>query len=205
MTLTTETLNDFIAGQGFGVAPSAVEAMARELLANRGAQPVAGEFIPKNLDAALGVVGVAIPESREEFNFQTERYIQRLIDRVIRYSDEFTAPPAPAVPDDTRDALRYRFLKDKDAWGCDNEPSLVEWDDLIDLEGSEFDAAIDARIANSDVDYAATPAPAVTAHAIIAAIEAEQERLFGEDYLMDSKDCIDVIREMLAAAPEGGN
>ncbi|MEL5392859.1 DUF551 domain-containing protein [Serratia nevei] len=71
------------------------------------------------------------------------------------------APPAPAVPDDTRDALRYRFLKDKDAWGCDNEPSLVEWDDLIDLEGSEFDAAIDARIANSDVDYAATPAPAV--------------------------------------------
>ncbi|MBS3895151.1 hypothetical protein E0L31_027480, partial [Serratia marcescens] len=40
MTLTTETLNDFIAGQGFGVAPSAVEAMARELLANREAAPV---------------------------------------------------------------------------------------------------------------------------------------------------------------------
>ncbi|HFD3846808.1 TPA: hypothetical protein ACF3R9_003272, partial [Serratia marcescens] len=37
---TTETLNDFIAGKGFGVAPSAVEAMAHELLANREAQPV---------------------------------------------------------------------------------------------------------------------------------------------------------------------
>ena len=69
------------------------------------------------------------------------------------------AQPVAVVPEDVRDALRYRFLKDKDAWGCDNEPSLVEWDDLIDLEGSEFDAAIDARIANSDVDYAAPPAP----------------------------------------------
>lgn len=34
-TLTTKVLNDFITGQGYGVAPSAVEAMARELLANR--------------------------------------------------------------------------------------------------------------------------------------------------------------------------
>lgn len=40
-TLTTKVLNDFITGQGYGVAPSAVEAMARELLANREAQPVA--------------------------------------------------------------------------------------------------------------------------------------------------------------------
>ncbi|EOD3146385.1 hypothetical protein ACJMN6_004843, partial [Salmonella enterica subsp. enterica serovar Schwarzengrund] len=51
--------------------------------------PVDKEFIPKNLDKALGVVGVALPESKEEFNFQTERWIQRLIDRVIRYADEF--------------------------------------------------------------------------------------------------------------------
>ncbi|OCV51823.1 hypothetical protein A9P92_17820 [Klebsiella pneumoniae] len=50
------------------------------------------------------------------------------------------------------------------------------------------------------------------AKAFISAIEKEQDRLFGEDYLMDSKDCIDVIREeaqrwnaccatMLQAAP----
>lgn len=31
--------------------------------------------------------------------------------------------------------------------------------------------------------------------AIIVAIKNEQERLFDEDYLMDSKECIDVIRE----------
>ncbi|EBV7317731.1 DUF551 domain-containing protein, partial [Salmonella enterica subsp. enterica serovar Ohio] len=30
--------------------------------------PVDKEFIPKNLDKALGVVGVALPESKEEFN-----------------------------------------------------------------------------------------------------------------------------------------
>ncbi|HCB1818976.1 TPA: hypothetical protein MYQ23_003395 [Citrobacter freundii] len=33
------------------------------------------------------------------------------------------------------------------------------------------------------------------AKAFISAIEKEQDRLFGEDYLMDSKDCVDVIRE----------
>ncbi|EOG2812684.1 DUF551 domain-containing protein [Salmonella enterica] len=60
--------------------------------------PVDNEFIPKNLDKALGVVGVALPESKEEFNSQTERWIQRLIDRVIRYADEFKEQPAPVVP-----------------------------------------------------------------------------------------------------------
>lgn len=60
--------------------------------------PVDKEFIPKNLDKALGVVGVALPESKEEFNFQIERWIQRLIDRVIRYADEFKEQPAPVVP-----------------------------------------------------------------------------------------------------------
>lgn len=56
------------------------------------------EFIPKNLDKALGGVGVALPESKEEFNFQIERWIQRLIDRVIRYADEFKEQPVPVVP-----------------------------------------------------------------------------------------------------------
>ncbi|EEH4987772.1 DUF551 domain-containing protein [Salmonella enterica] len=72
----------------------------RVILLYRHAQPapVDKEFIPKNLDKALGVVGVALPESKEEFNFQIERWIQRLIDRVIRYADEFKEQPAPVVP-----------------------------------------------------------------------------------------------------------
>ncbi len=68
-------------------------------------QPVVeSEFIPKNLDKALGVVGVALPESKEEFNFQSERWIQRLIDRVIRYADEFKEQPAPVVPEEITSA-----------------------------------------------------------------------------------------------------
>lgn len=75
----------------FDVAPGPLFAVA---------QPVAVDntFIPKNLDRALGVVGVALPESKEEFNFQIERWMQRLIDRVIRYADEFKEKPAPVVP-----------------------------------------------------------------------------------------------------------
>ncbi|EPJ5334021.1 hypothetical protein L7A00_001660 [Enterobacter cloacae] len=41
----------------------------------------------------------------------------------------------------------------------------------------------------------AEPVPEEIAATLIAAIEKEQDRLFGQDYLMDSKDCIDVIRE----------
>lgn len=67
--------------------------------------PVDKEFIPKNLDKALGVVGVALPESKEEFNFQIERWIQLLIDRVIRYADEFKEQPTPVVPDECPDEL----------------------------------------------------------------------------------------------------
>ncbi|EDW1982558.1 hypothetical protein S664_003384 [Salmonella enterica subsp. arizonae] len=69
--------------------------------------PVDNEFIPKNLDKALGVVGVALPESKEEFNFQTERWIQRLIDRVIRYADEFKEQPVPVVPEGLVKAVRF--------------------------------------------------------------------------------------------------
>ncbi|EDW4341570.1 Eaa protein [Salmonella enterica subsp. enterica] len=75
--------------------------------------PVDKEFIPKNLDKALGVVGVALPESKEEFNFQTERWIQRLIDRVIRYADEFKEQPVPVVPDDISGIIeRFQYQAD---------------------------------------------------------------------------------------------
>lgn len=80
-------------------AARAILAMGDELLAAMDSEPVGNEFIPKNLEKALGVVGMALPESKEEFNFQTERWIQRLIDRVIRYADEFQEQPAPVVPD----------------------------------------------------------------------------------------------------------
>lgn len=48
-----------------------------------------------------------------------------------------------------RDALRYRFIRDKDDFGAENEPGLASWDGLIEMECDEFDAAIDARMAAS--------------------------------------------------------
>lgn len=77
----------------------ATNEIAIAALESRADAEPAREFLPKNLDRALGVVGVALPESREEFNLQSERWIQRLIDRVIRYADEFKEQPAPVVPD----------------------------------------------------------------------------------------------------------
>lgn len=47
----------------FDVAPGPLFAVAQPVT-------VDNTFIPKNLDRALGVVGVALPESKEEFNFQ---------------------------------------------------------------------------------------------------------------------------------------
>ncbi|EAX4764247.1 DUF551 domain-containing protein [Salmonella enterica] len=73
--------------------------------------PAGNEFTPKNLDKALGVVGVALPESKEEFNFQIERWIQRLIDRVIRYADEFKEQPVPVVPEECPAELPYAQVK----------------------------------------------------------------------------------------------
>ncbi|MFY9993601.1 MAG: DUF551 domain-containing protein [Leclercia sp.] len=56
------------------------------------------DFVPKNLDRALGVMGMALPESREEFNLQQERWTQRLIDRVIRCAGELGPQPAVVIP-----------------------------------------------------------------------------------------------------------
>ncbi|EPP4478851.1 hypothetical protein LD849_08165 [Salmonella enterica] len=80
--------------------------------------PVDNTFIPKNLDRALGVVGVALPESKEEFNFHIERWIQRLIDRVIRYSDEFRERPAPVVPKEVSRCLGFfaSVIKSGEPW-----------------------------------------------------------------------------------------
>ncbi|ENW1118081.1 TPA: DUF551 domain-containing protein [Salmonella enterica] len=61
-----------------------------------GAEPV--EFLPDNLDRALTILGVALPISKEEFNLDAERWMQRLINRVIRLESELI-PPAPAEPE----------------------------------------------------------------------------------------------------------
>lgn len=65
------------------------------------------------------------------------------------------AQSEPISADVERDAQRYRFLRDKDAFGDDGEPGLATWDDLIELDMNEFDAAIDARMAHPSIDFLA--------------------------------------------------
>ena len=101
-TLTTKVLNDFITGQGYGVAPSAVEAMARELLANREAQPVA--YLKKSIidserfDSADPEI-ILHPNTPEGW--------------LSEYQAVFTVPPAPAVPDDYQHLKNVRELYHK--------------------------------------------------------------------------------------------
>ncbi|MCA2172248.1 DUF551 domain-containing protein [Escherichia coli] len=62
-----------------------------------GAEPV--EFLPDNLDRALTILGVALPISKEEFNLDAERWMQRLINRVIRLESELIPPSPEAMKD----------------------------------------------------------------------------------------------------------
>ncbi|EPE4147262.1 hypothetical protein ACSILF_001231 [Yersinia enterocolitica] len=72
----------------------------------------------------------------------------------------FTAPQKPINIDASviRDANRYRFLRDEDSWGEDSDSwdwetktGLISWENLCDVRLDDFDAAIDARMAASDI------------------------------------------------------
>lgn len=84
-TVPTETLKDFIKGQGYGVAPSAVVAICEQLLAVREAQSVpVADVVSKFGD----------PESFGEREIRVLADIQKM-----PYGTKlYTAPPAPAAP-----------------------------------------------------------------------------------------------------------
>ncbi|HDL7646094.1 TPA: hypothetical protein PXO92_002711 [Yersinia enterocolitica] len=66
----------------------------------------------------------------------------------------------PSDSDIIRDANRYRFLRDEDAWGEDSDSwdvktrtGLISSENLMELRLDSFDAAIDARMAASDIQF----------------------------------------------------
>ena len=74
----------------------------------------------------------------------------------------FTAPQKPVAIDSdiVLDANRYRFLRDEDAWGedsdswhADTKTGLISSENLIGLSLGNFDDAIDARMAASDIPF----------------------------------------------------
>lgn len=87
-------------GGNLGCAMADAVKVIEVAIASFGAEPV--EFLPSNLDRALTILGVALPISKEEFNLDAERWMQRLINRVIRLESELTSP-APVVPEWTNE------------------------------------------------------------------------------------------------------
>lgn len=105
-TVPTKTLKDFINGQGYGVAPSAVVAICEELLAVREAQPVAWQE----------------RWSGGEWSWCTKStfdYMSANHDPIAEVRELFTAPPAPALPSELLDAMAEVIRisdRDHEAW-----------------------------------------------------------------------------------------
>lgn len=53
----------------------------------------------------------------------------------------------------SKDAQRYRFIRERDMFGSDNESGLLSWEDLAELECNEFDEALDARINHPNTGF----------------------------------------------------
>lgn len=53
----------------------------------------------------------------------------------------------------SKDAQRYRFIRERDMFGSDNESGLLSWEDLAELECNEFDDALDARINHPNTGF----------------------------------------------------
>lgn len=86
---------------------------------------------------------MALPESKEEFNFQIERWIQRLIDRVIRYSDEFKEQTAQPDIEMLFSALRNAPLAPSDSQGRPRAPvvpdEMTMADAIMEIDAKDAD------------------------------------------------------------------
>ncbi len=104
---------------------------AEEEIARRDAavgEVVAHEFMPENLDRALTVMGIALPISKEEFNFQAERWCQRLINRVIKFGDEISAAAQPAVSHPVAWRVVYNDGRDFELCATEQEAARKRYD-----------------------------------------------------------------------------
>ncbi|HBX8227021.1 TPA: hypothetical protein MIH50_00250 [Klebsiella pneumoniae] len=53
----------------------------------------------------------------------------------------------------SKDAQRYRFIRERDMFGSDSESGLLSWEELTELELKEFDDALDARINHPNTGF----------------------------------------------------
>ncbi|EIC84721.1 hypothetical protein [Serratia sp. M24T3] len=129
-----------------------VQSAETELAALRGQKPVAVVELSDSLTVAE--IKGEVPRRKA---------VKELYENALVVGQElFThAQPVPVVDAGIiRDANRYRFLRDGDAWGEDSDSwdpdtrtGLISSANLITLETGSFDAAIDARMAASDIPF----------------------------------------------------
>jgi hypothetical protein len=95
-------------------------------------------------------------------NFLTRSEMMEAIKELISIRElKGDQVPVAIDSDIVRDANRYRFLRDEDAWGEDSDSwdvetktGLISSENLMGGLGSDqFDAAVDARMAASDIPF----------------------------------------------------
>lgn len=144
--LTTERLEQYAHDKHMCNINDEIREMAQKLL----------EYEQAAKNPVAWVVG---DEEIAEFKNGREVCVMRdCDDEQLDYLPLYAAPVLPKQPrwpaaEVERDALRYRFLRDKDFFGDEDEPGLVGWEGLVELGYNEFDAAVDARISHPDIDY----------------------------------------------------
>lgn len=91
-----------------------------------------------------------------------------------------------------KDAQRYRFIRERDMFGSDNESGLLSWEELAEIECNEFDDALDARINHPNTGFIELDAKlqARKTHAtdrIVAGIKADGV----EEFISLLQQCVD--------------
>nr|WP_239066739.1 hypothetical protein [Citrobacter freundii] len=110
-----------------------------------------------------------------------------------------------------RDANRYRFLRDKDAFGDEGAQGLASWDDLAELDMGDFDSAVDARLLSCEMpQHILTEAHERTATAgVYAELYRLREEIKGPDGFDTWKDAAIAERkarvELEKAGPRFGD
>ena len=84
------------------------------------------------------------------------------------------------------DAQRYRFLRDENNWGEDSAPN--SWEILGESNGSEFDAIVDAKVAENGIVFGIDQCLELTKREAAArqqGFEEGKQTVLGSEYLRD--------------------